>query len=97
MNDWFKNVLDHIPHGEEGSLECTEDEAIILSKLLIKKGYAICLTSGDIGADVKVNWLYAGSDIGLNYDDYNMVVFTSIDYIKDYPSAINSDLDHEDT
>jgi len=93
---WFKTVLDHIPHGEEGSLECTEDEAITLSKLLIKKGYAVCLTGGDFGDEVRVNWLYAGSDEDLSYADYNNVVFSSTDYLYDWPQAIEYEFDEDE-
>ena len=84
---WRKAILENVPHGEEGSLQCTEEEVIILSRLLLKKGYAICLTGGDIGDNIRVNWLYAGDSEDLDYPDYDRVVFTSLDYLEDYPEV----------
>ena len=92
---WYKSVLEHIPHGEESTLNCTEEEAITLSKLLLKKGYAICLTGGDFNDDVCVRWIYAGDTEDLNYANYDNIVFTSIDYLDDYPEALGQDIEEE--
>lgn len=87
QESWRKRILKNIPHGEEGSLALdTEEDVACLCKILLNRGYAICLTGGD-GDDVIVHWLYAG-DIGhLSYSDYENVVFTSTDYIEEYPQA----------
>lgn len=89
---WLKDVLKHVPHGEEGSLQCTEEEATTLSRLLLKKGYAVCLTGGDFGDQIAVHWFYAGGE-DLNWADYEGVVFTSVDYLEDYPEALNQEVE----
>lgn len=90
---WRDAILEHIPHGEEGSLQCNEEEAIILAKLLIKKGYAVCITGGDVGDDVMVSWIYAGDTENLAWANYDNIVFTSYDYLDDYPQAVQEDME----
>lgn len=92
---WLKKVLERIPHGEEGVLCCTEEEAIILCKLLIKKGYAVCLTSGDFEGEVAVRWLYAGEVGNSDYANYEQVVFSHVDYLEDYPEALTWEKDND--
>lgn len=92
---WYKSVLEHIPHGEEGSLQCSEEDVATLIKILLKRGYAVCLTGGDIGDDVCVRWVYAGDTEDLNYANYDNVVFTNIDYLEDYPKALGQDTEEE--
>lgn len=93
---WRKAIFENIPHGEEGSLQCTREEAIVLSELLLKKGYAVCLTGGDIGDEIAVHWLYAGTTENLDWADYGEVVFTKVAYVEDYPQAYNEDILEED-
>lgn len=92
---WKKSVLEHVPHGEEGSLQCTEEEMLILSRLLLKKGYAVCLTGGDFGDEIRVSWVYAGEVDALNWPDYDNIAFTSVDYLNAYPQAYMEDLEDE--
>ena len=96
MNDWYKCILNHFPHGEESSLDLNPDDAFEFAKLLLRNGFAVCLTGGDLGNDIRVNYLYAGTTDDTRYANYDRVVFTSTDYLEDYPSAINSELEHED-
>ena len=60
--------------------------------MLLNKGYAVCLTGGDFGDEVAVHWLYAANDED-HFADYDQVVFTSIDYLEDYPRAINENME----
>ena len=92
---WRDNVLEKIPHGEEGSLQLTLDEAFEISEILIKKGYAVCIAGGDIGDTVKLSWIYAGDTDNLTWADYSNIVFTHADYISDYPEAYYSMLEEE--
>jgi hypothetical protein len=62
---------------------------------LLGKGYAVCLSGGDIGDDIRVSWIYAGDCDNLDYANYDNVVFTSLDYLEDYPEAYYYDEDEE--
>ena len=93
---WRDAILKNIPHGEEGSLTCNEKEAIILTKLLINKGYAVCITGGDLGEDVEVKWIYAGDENNLDWANYERIAFFGIDYLEDYPKALEEGEEDED-
>jgi hypothetical protein len=87
---WRKAILENVPHGEEGYIQFEPEEAFKLSEMLLKRGYAVCLTGGDIGDDVRVSWIYAGDTDSLMWADYDNIVFTSVDYLEDYPEAYNT-------
>ena len=88
MNESFrKDILKHVPHGEEGQLELEWEDAITISKILLKNGYAVCLTGGEMGDEVKLSWLFAGSYENLDWADYGQVCFAHTDYIESYPDA----------
>ena len=94
---WQEAVLKHVPHGEEGSLSNLDgNELMTMINLLNHKGYAVCVTSGDLGDTFNIAWLYAGESDNLTYANYGDVVFTHVDYIYDYPSAYNADLEGEE-
>lgn len=84
---WKKSILENIPHGEESSLQLEVEEANKLIEILLHNGFAVCITGGDFGEKVRVSWLYAGDSDNLDWADYDNVVFTSVDYINDYPEA----------
>lgn len=86
--DWYTRVLDHFPHGEEGRLTLNPDDAFEFAKILLRNGFAVCFTSGDIGDDIDVHYLYAGYPENLKFADYDSIVFTSSDYLDDYPKAL---------
>ena len=83
--------MKYLPHGEEGSLQLDERSAIILARILLKKGYAILLTGGDIGDDLRVSWLYAGDVDNLEYSNYDNVVFAPLDAWYDYLDGAEHD------
>lgn len=93
---WRNTILDNIPHGEDGSFQCEKEDAIKLCEILLKRGYAVCLTSGDFDENIYVHWLYAGETENLNFADYSNVVFTSPDYIEEYPQAFYEDIELEE-
>lgn len=94
---WYETVLEKVPHGEEGYLSNLDgNELMTMINLLNHKGYAVCVTSGDIGDTFNIAWVYAGDTGNLDYANYNNVAFTSIDYIDDYPRAFNETMGHED-
>ena len=95
--EWHKLCLEKIPHGEEGSINLTWEEAITWAKILEKKGYAILITSGDVDDEINVRWLYAGDVDNLDYADYQNVVFTNPEYLEGYPDAINEEYGEEES
>lgn len=92
-DSWKEAILEHVPHGQEGQINLSWEDAITWAKILNKRGYAVLFTGGDIGDDVKVSWIYAGGTDNIDYADYDSVVFTSMDYIDEYPEAYYKDND----
>lgn len=87
---WNEKVLEKVPHGEEGSLANLDgNELMTMINLLNHKGYAVCVTAGDIGDTFNIAWIYAGDTGNLQYANYNNIAFTHVDYIDDYPKAWN--------
>ena len=86
--EWYKVVLENVPHGEEGHLQLNEKDSFELTKILLKNGYAVCMTSGDFDDMIDVHWIYAGCADNLDFADYENIVFTSPDYIEDYSEAL---------
>ena len=95
-NSWRQAILEHVPHGEDGGLQLDREAAVTLCNILLDRGYAVCITGGDIGDDVFVHWIYAGNIDNLSVADYNNVVFTNPDYIEDYPQAYYEEFKQEE-
>ena len=94
---WREAVLNNMPHGEEGSLELKWDAAITVQKILIENGYAVCMTAGGFEDTYRIAWVYAGDVDNLKYADYDNVVFSSLDYLEDYPEAVYHTEDDEES
>jgi hypothetical protein len=92
---WYDSVLNHVPHGEEGSLQLEWNDAMTLLRILLTRGYAVCVTKGYFDEDVKLAWIYAGDTDNLQFSNYDNVVFTSLDYIEDYPEAYYQTIEDE--
>ena len=75
-------IIDKLYDGKEGSLDFPFEDAIVLSKMLIERGYAVCLTSGDLGDEIKVSWVFAGDVGNQHYSDINNVLFAPVDYLE---------------
>jgi hypothetical protein len=93
---WHKMCLEKIPHGEEGQIDLSWDDAVVWAKILNRHGYAVLFTGGEMDGDVKVSWLYAGTEENLDWADYDMVTFTSPDYLEGYPDAVNEEYGEEE-
>lgn len=76
-----EELMNKIYRGEEGLLDLSFEDAQTFAKILLARGYAVLLTAGDIGDDVKVSWTYAGTTDSLNVAHRNEVVFGSADYL----------------
>lgn len=101
-DSWKEAILKNVPHGHEGQIDLSWEDAITWAKILNKMGYAVLFTGGDMDDDVKVSWIYAGDTDNLDWADYDNIVFTNIDYIDEYPEAYYKengifDDDEEDT
>lgn len=77
----YNELMNKIYRGEEGSLDLSFEDAQTLAKILLARGYAVLLTAGDIGDDVKVSWAYAGTTDSLNIAHRNEVIFSNADYL----------------
>lgn len=98
VENWYKAVLEHVPHGEDGRLVNLDGEELMtMINLLNKKGYAVCVTTGDIGDTFNIAWFHAGDINNIDYADYGNVVFTHIDYIDDYPKALDAEFADAET
>lgn len=86
-DNWKEAILKNVPHGHEGQIDLSWEDAITWAKILNKMGYAVLFTSGDMDDDVKVSWLYAADVESLDYADYDNVVFSHMDYFDEYPEA----------
>lgn len=87
-DSWKEAVLKHFPHGEDGQINGLNwEDATTIQKILLKYGYAVCMTDGDFDDEYKISWVFAGTVENLDYADYKQVVFTNIDYMEDYPEA----------
>lgn len=97
LSSWYKTVLEKVPHGEEGMLgNLSFEEATQIMRILVDKGYAVCMSGGDIGNEYRISWLYAGGSGDLNWADYNQVVFTHADFLDDYINAYNASIEADD-
>ena len=74
---------EYFPHGEEGSLQLDYEDACQIMKILVNRGYAVCISGGDIGDDFKVSWVYAGSSEDSKWANYDGIIFTSMDWYED--------------
>lgn len=94
---WRDAVLSKIPHGEEGCLQLSKEDAFKLCEILINGGYAVCLTGGDFDNNIEVRWIHAGTSEDTNWADYDEVAFFSVDYLEDYPQALEEELIKEES
>ncbi len=77
----YEELMNKIHYGGEGSLDLPFEDAQTFAKILLARGYAVLLTAGDMGDDVKVSWTYAGTTGSLNVAHRNEVVFGSAEYL----------------
>lgn len=79
----YSELENKIVYGGEGYLNLSFEDAMTLANILLKRGYAILLTGGDIGEDVRIEWKYAGYAGNLQYADRANVAFGEPSYIED--------------
>ena len=79
----YNELVDKIIYGGEAYLNLPFEDAMTLANILFKRGYAILLTGGDIGDDVRIEWKYAGDIGNLKYADRARIAFGEPSYIED--------------
>lgn len=77
----FEEIMDKIHRGEEGSIQFLPDDAWTLAQILMRHGYAVLLTGGDIDPDIRLDWVYAGATNNLDYASRANVCFSSAEYL----------------
>lgn len=77
----YDELINKIHYGEEGDLSLSFEDAQILAKILLARGYAVLFTAGDIGDDVRISWVYAGTVDSLNVAYRGAVVFGAVDFL----------------
>ena len=75
-------LINKIHFGHEGSLQLSFEDCVSLQKILIQRGYAVLMTSGDFGDEYRIDWAYAGDIDNLKYADRAQVVFGSAEYLE---------------
>lgn len=90
----YSELENKIVYGGEAYLNLPFEDALTLAKILLKNGYAVLLTGGDIGDDVRIEWKYAGDVGNLDYADRANVAFGAPCYIEDVANG-NYDPDEE--
>ena len=94
---WRDAILEKIPHGEDGCLQLNKEDAIDMCRILLTNGFAVCLAGGDMADEVAVRWVYAGTTNDTSFADYDEVAFFHIDYLEDYPQALEEELIKEES
>lgn len=84
------DIEDRIRNSIDGTVQLSYEEACTVQKILIDRGYVVCMAAGDIGDDYKLSWIYAGSPDNTNFADMSLVVFTTEDVLWD----IKEELEH---
>ena len=79
----YNELENKIVYGGEGYLSLSFGDAMTLANILLKRGYAILRTGGEIGEDVRIEWKYAGDIGNLEYADRKNVAFGAPCYIED--------------
>ena len=82
MKFTYDEVIEGILHGEEGHINLAPDDAVTWMKILMKRGYAVLFTAGDLGDEIRVDWIYAGNIGSLDTACRENVVFGSPDYVE---------------
>ena len=78
----YDEVVRGIENGEEGSLQLKFEDAMALAQILMRNGYAVMFTGGDIGDEIRVDWLYAGDTEATNYAHRDEVCFGHRDSLE---------------
>lgn len=79
----YEELLNKIYMGQEGSLQLNWSDCCTLQEILLKQGYAVLVTGGDVGDKYRIDWVYAGNSDNLNYADRLRVCFGSEDYLSE--------------
>lgn len=91
----YQELLDKIYMGQEGSLHLNWSDCCTLQEILLRRGYAVLVTGGDVSDEYRIDWVYAGDFNNLNYANRTSVCFCSVDYLSELESGNYKDESEE--
>jgi hypothetical protein len=99
MQFTYDELTSKIFDSEEGSLQLSLEDCQILQAILLKRGYAVLLTGGDIGDNFRISWIYAGNTSNLNWANRQNICFSDSEYLDmltmgDYAEEKDEDSDN---
>lgn len=68
-------------YDETINVQLPPEDIFTITPILIRNGYAVCLTDGDFGDKLKLQAIYAGDIDNLDYANSNNIVFTHRDIL----------------
>lgn len=77
----YTDMVNKVTNGEEGSINLPLEDVVTFTKILLKRGYAVLFTAGEIEPDVRIDWRYAGDIDSLDCANRQNIAFGSPDYI----------------
>ena len=78
----YEEVLSKLYNGCEGSLQLSYEDACTVQEILLKRGFACLMTSGDFDDEVQLSWIYAGDVDNLTYADINNILISDRSYLE---------------
>lgn len=78
----YEEILSKLHNSCEGSLQLSYEDACTIQKILVNRGFACILTSGDFADEYMLSWIYAGSHDDLNFADIDTLVISNSDYLE---------------
>ena len=82
MAHWtYQELINKIYMGQEGSLQLNWGDCCTLQEILLRNGYAVLVTGGDMKDEYRFDWVYAGDSNNLDYANRSKVCFCDDDYL----------------
>lgn len=78
----FDELMDKITGMNCPQLDLPFEDAVVVQKILVKRGYAVMMTAADFDDEYRISWIYAGEVGNLNYANNENVIFCEPDYIN---------------
>lgn len=83
MDYTYNELVKKVTRGEDGSLQLHFKDATVMAEILLRHGYAVLFTDGDIKDHIRISWVYAGDTDSLDYANRDNVAFGNPEFIED--------------